>query len=178
MKEVQVHDKRFRELLEGEKITNRIAEIAEKINIEFSDRDIVFLGILNGAFLFAAELFKQISVDARISFVKLASYEGISSSGAIRELIGWNEDIKDKEVIIIEDIVDTGNTLERIVDELKIRKVAGVKVATLLFKPDAYTKKIPLDYVGFEIPNEFVVGWGLDYNGYGRNLTSIYTLIK
>ena len=126
----------------------------------------VFLGILNGAFLFAADLFKRIDLKARISFVKLASYEGTQSSGTIKELIGWNEDIRNKNIIIIEDIVDTGNTLERIVDELVIRKVSGIKIATLLFKPEAYTKDIPIDYIGFEIPNDFVIGYGLDYDGY------------
>jgi hypoxanthine phosphoribosyltransferase len=178
MKEVEVLDKRFRELIPEEEIIKKIAELAEKINNDFTGKEVVFLGILNGAFLFAAELFKRIKIMARISFVKLASYEGTSSSGSIKELIGWNEDIRNKEIIIIEDIVDTGNTLERIVDELMIRKVAGVKVVTLLLKPDAYTKNIPLDYVGFEIPNDFVVGYGLDYDGFGRNLSSIYTLIK
>lgn len=178
MKEVEVLDKRFRELIPEERIIKKIAELAEKINNDFSGKEVVFLGILNGAFLFAAELFKRIKIKARISFVKLASYEGTSSSGSVKELIGWNEDIRNKEIIIIEDIVDTGNTLERIMDELIIRKVAGVKVVTLLLKPDAYTKNIPLDYVGFEIPNDFVVGYGLDYDGFGRNLSSIYTLIK
>lgn len=178
MKEVVVLDKRFRELIPEEKINKRIAEIADAINSDFAGRDVVFLGILNGAFLFAAELFKRINIKARISFVKLASYEGTSSSGTIKELIGWNEDIRGMNVIIIEDIVDTGVTLERIVDELTIRKVAETRVATLLLKPDAYKKKIRVDYVGFEIPNDFVVGYGLDYDGYGRNLSSIYTLIK
>ena len=138
----------------------------------------MFLGILNGAFLFAADLFRQIDFPARISFVKLASYEGTSSSGFIKELIGWNEDIKNKTIVVIEDIVDTGNTLERIVDELVIRKASEIKIATLLYKPDAYTRNIPLDYVGFEIPNDFVVGYGLDYDGFGRNLPSVYTLVK
>lgn len=178
MKEVEVLDKRFRELITEKEINKRIAVIAEEINRDFSGKEVVFLGILNGAFLFAAELIKRITLRARISFVKLASYEGTSSSGTIKELIGWNEDIRGMEVIIVEDIVDTGSTLERIVDELNIRKVESVKVASLLLKPGAYTKDIHLDYVGFEIPNDFVIGYGLDYDGYGRNLTSIYTLIK
>jgi len=178
MKEVVILDKRFREMIPGDDISKRIDELAEAINRDFRDQDVVFLGILNGAFLFAAELFKRINIKARISFVKLASYEGTKSSGSVQELIGWNEDIKHKQVVIIEDIVDTGHTLERIAGELSIRKVAGFKVATLLFKPHSYKKKIPLDYVGFEIPSDFVVGFGLDYDGYGRNLPSVYTLIK
>lgn len=178
MKEVKVLDKMFRELISRQEIEKRVDELAGQINRDMERREVVFLGILNGAFLFAAELFKRINLEARISFVKLASYEGTNSSGTVKELIGWNEDIRGKQVIIIEDIVDTGNTLERILDELLIRKVAGVMVATLLLKPDAYKKDIPLDYVGFRIPNDFVIGFGLDYDGYGRNLPSIYTLIK
>jgi len=178
MKEVQILDKSFREYITEEEIIGRIEKLADQINREFEGKEVVFLGILNGAFLFAAELFKRINLKAKISFVKLASYEGTSSSGTIKELIGWNEDIKNKYIIVIEDIVDTGNTLERIVDELVIRKVSGVKIATLLFKPDAYKKDIPVDYIGFKIPNDFVVGYGLDYDGYGRNLPSIYTLIS
>ena len=147
------------------------------MNADLAGKDLVFLGILNGAFLFAADLFRLIELPARISFVKLASYEGTSSSGSIKELIGWNEDIRNKTIVIVEDIVDTGSTLERIVDELTIRKVAEVKIVTLLFKPGAYTKKIALDYVGFEIPNDFVIGYGLDFDGYGRNLPSVYSLI-
>jgi hypoxanthine phosphoribosyltransferase len=178
MKEVQVLDKKFRELITEEEINKRIGILAQKINSDYEGREVVFLGILNGAFLFAAELFKRINIKARISFVKLASYEGTGSSGTVRELIGWNEDISGKEIIIIEDIVDTGNTLERIFQELEMRKVAGIKVATLLLKPDAYTKNIPVDYVGFSIPNDFVVGYGLDYSGYGRNFPSLYILSK
>jgi hypoxanthine phosphoribosyltransferase len=178
MKEVQVLDKRFRELIPEEEINKRIGEIADKINSDYKGKEVVFLGILNGAFLFAAELFKKVNLKARISFVKLASYEGTNSSGKVKELIGWNEDIRDREVIIVEDIVDTGNTLERIVDELVIRKVAGVKVATLLLKPESYRKKITVDYIGFNVPNDFVIGYGLDYSGYGRNLPSLYTLVK
>lgn len=178
MKEVRVLDKNFREYITEKEIIDRINVLADKINKDFDGKEVVFLGILNGAFLFAAELFKRINIKARISFVKLASYEGTTSSGTVKELIGWNEDIKNKYIIVIEDIVDTGNTLERIVDELVIRKVSGVKIATLLFKPEAYTKDIPIDYIGFQIPNDFVIGFGLDYDGYARNLPSIYTLIN
>jgi hypoxanthine phosphoribosyltransferase len=178
MKEIRILDKKFRELITEKAIQERIEELAGKLNNDLEGKDVVFLGILNGAFLFAADLFRHIDLQVRISFVKLASYEGTSSSGTIKELIGWNEDIKNKTIVVIEDIVDTGNTLERIVDELIIRKVSEVKIATMLFKPAAYTKDIPLDYVGFEIPNDFVVGYGLDYDGYGRNLSSVYTLVR
>jgi len=178
MKEVSILDKKFREMIPESTIGKRISEMAEAINREFEGKEVVFLGILNGAFMFASDLFRKIRLDARISFVKLASYEGTRSSGTVRELIGVNEDISSKHVIIIDDIIDAGHTLESIVEELSRRKVASVKVAALLFKPAAYQKKIPIDYTGFEIPNDFVVGYGLDYEGLGRNLTSIYTLIK
>ncbi len=178
MKEISILDRTFREFLSETAIQQRIQELADHINRDLSGQEVVFLGILNGAFLFAADLFRRIAFPARISFVKLASYEGTSSSGSIKELIGWNEDIKNKTIVIVEDIVDTGNTLERIVDELVIRKAARIKIAAMLFKPAAYTKEIPLDYIGFEIPNDFVVGYGLDYDGFGRNLASVYTLIK
>jgi hypoxanthine phosphoribosyltransferase len=178
MKEIRVLDKTFREFISEEDILRRIHQLADSINRDFKGKEVVFLGILNGAFLFASDLFRRIDLKAQISFVKLASYEGTKSSGTVKELIGWNEDIKNKYIIVIEDIVDTGNTLERIVDELVIRKVSGIRIATLLLKPEAYKKDIPVDYVGFEIPNNFVVGYGLDYDGYGRNLSSIYTLVS
>ena len=178
MKEILILDKRFREYLTERAIQKRIEELAQQMNADLTDKEVVFLGILNGAFLFAADLFRRINFPSRISFVKLASYQGTSSSGSIKELIGWNEDIKNKTIVIVEDIVDTGNTLERIVDELVIRKATEVKVAAMLFKPAAYTKNIHLDYIGFEIPNDFVVGYGLDYDGFGRNLTSVYSLIQ
>jgi hypoxanthine phosphoribosyltransferase len=177
MKEIRILDKKFTELITEMAIQKRIEELALQLNNDLAEKDVVFIGILNGAFLFAADLFRRIDIQARISFVKLASYKGTSSSGTIKELIGWNEDIKNKSIVVIEDIVDTGNTLERIVDELVIRKVSEVRIATLLYKPASYKKNISLDYVGFEIPNDFVVGYGLDYDGFGRNLPSVYTLV-
>jgi len=177
MKEINILGKNFREYLTENTLQQRINELADVMNSELAGKEVVFLGILNGAFLFAADLFRRIDFPARISFIKLASYQGTTSQGLIKELIGWNEDIKNKTIVVIEDIVDTGNTLERIVDELNIRKAAEVKIAALLYKPDAYTKNIPLDYIGFEIPDNFVVGYGLDYDGFGRNLPAVYTLV-
>ena len=179
MKEIKILDKNFKELISESNITNRIMELADTINNDYSGKEVIFLGILNGAFLFAAELYKRIDILSRISFVKLASYQGTKSTGIVKELIGWNEDIKGKEIIVVEDVVDTGHTLDRIIDELRIRKAGNVRIATLLYKPDSfqYKDKIKLDYVGFEIENNFVVGYGLDYDGYGRNLPAVYTLI-
>jgi hypoxanthine phosphoribosyltransferase len=178
MREISILDKKFREYLSEEVIQQRIEELARQVNKDMAGKEVVFLGILNGAFLFAADLFRRIDFQARISFVKLASYKGTTSTGTIKELIGWNEDISNKTIVVIEDIVDTGHTLERIVDELLIRKVSEIRIAALLHKPEAYTKDIQLHYIGFEIPNDFVVGYGLDYDGYGRNLPAVYTLIK
>ncbi len=177
MHDIKILDKTFREIITEEAVQSRVNELAAAINKDLAGEDVVFLGILNGSFLFAADLFRKITLEARISFVKLASYEGSSRSGTIKELIGWNEDIRDKTIVVVEDIVDTGHTLDRIYDELKMRKVKGMKIVTFLFKPAAYTRDIHIDYVGYEIPNDFVVGYGLDYNGLGRNYPSIYSLI-
>ncbi|NMC38653.1 MAG: hypoxanthine phosphoribosyltransferase [Bacteroidales bacterium] len=177
LKEVNILDKKFRELIPEQSLQERIDEMAARINFDFEGKEVVFVGILNGAFMFAADLFKRIDLKARITFIKLASYTGTSSSGAIKELIGWNEELKDKQVIIVEDIVDTGETLEYTVNNLIIRNVTDIKIASLLLKPESYRKNIKIDYVGYEIPNDFVVGYGLDYNGFGRNLPSVYTMI-
>jgi hypoxanthine phosphoribosyltransferase len=176
--EIQILDKRFREYIPEDILNNKVLELAERINSDFAGREVIFVGVLNGSFIFAADLFRRIRLKARITFIKLASYAGTNSTGEVRELIGWNEDLKGKSVIIIEDIVDTGVTLEHTVDNLIIRNVKEISIVTLLLKPEAYRKNINIDYVGFEIPNEFVVGYGLDYNGEGRNLPSVFTLVK
>ncbi|HOC47960.1 MAG TPA: hypoxanthine phosphoribosyltransferase [Bacteroidales bacterium] len=178
MNEITVLDREFSVYITEDEIQSRITALAEKINEDLKGQDVLFFGVLNGVFLFAADIFRQINLDCQVSFIKLASYDGTSSTGKIKELIGWNEDITGKTVVVLEDIVDTGATLERVIGELKLRKAAEVKICTLLFKPEAYTKDIPIDYIGFEIPNNFVVGYGLDYDGYGRNLRAIYKLTK
>lgn len=178
MNEITVLDREFSVYITEDEIQSRITALAEKLSEDLKGRDVLFFGILNGAFLFAADLFRQINFNAQISFIKLASYEGTGSTGKIKELIGWNDDMTGKTVVVLEDIIDTGNTMERIIGELTLRKAIDVKICTLLFKPEAYTKDIPIDYIGFEIPNSFVVGYGLDYDGYGRNFRSIYKLIK
>ncbi len=178
MNEITINGRRFRKYIDESRIEDAVKSLAQRMNRDLAgDDDVVFIGILNGAFLFAADLYRQITLNSRISFLKLASYEGTSSSGKIRDLIGWNEDVQGKTVVVIEDIVDTGNTLELVVGGLKVRKAKEVKVATLLFKPAAYTKDIHPDYVGFEIPNDFVLGYGLDFDGLGRNLPAIYTIV-
>jgi hypoxanthine phosphoribosyltransferase len=178
MKEIQVLDKRFKVSITSEAIQDSIKHMAQKINSDLAGKDVLFIGILNGCFMFAGDLFKSIDLNCQITFLKLASYQGTSSSGNVKRLIGINEDMEGKTVIILEDIIDTGNTLESIIKQLKGYEPAEIKIATLLYKPEAYEKDIPIDYVGFEIPNSFILGYGLDYDGYGRNLSNIYTIVE
>jgi hypoxanthine phosphoribosyltransferase len=178
IKEIEILDKSFKIYIKEHKIQQSIELMAQKINTDLSGKEVIFLGILNGSFMFAGDLFKHIDIDCQITFLKLASYQGTVSSGNVKRLIGINEDIENKTVVILEDIIDTGNTLENIIKQLRGYEPAEIKVATLLHKPDVYTKDIKIDYVGININNEFIVGYGLDYNGFGRNLKDIYTIIK
>ena len=160
-------------------VRNSIEYIADRINSDYEGKEILFVAVLNGAFMFAAELLRKVKPLCRITFVKVASYQGDTSEGIIRELIGLKEDLNGKHVILVEDIVDTGFTLEHVMRQIKTAyKPASIAVASLLFKPQSYRKSIVIDYAGIEIPNDFVVGWGLDYNGYGRNLEDIYAIIE
>lgn len=177
MEKVKILDRDFVISIPRQIIQENVQKMADKMNKELRNKDVIFMGILNGSFMFAADLFRKIDFNSQITFLKLASYQGTSSSGNIKRLIGINEDIKDKTVVIIEDIVDTGITLESIKKQLIGYEPAEIKIATFLFKPDAYKKDIPVDYIGMEIPNDFIVGYGLDYNGYGRNLEDIYTVV-
>ena len=176
MQEVKILDKEFTLSISEEEINTAVRTVADNINKELDGKDVLFMGILNGSFMFASDLFKHITIDCQITFVKVASYQGTMSSGNVKRLIGINEDIKGKTVVIIEDIVDTGHTLEHIIKQLKGYEPEKILIATFLFKPDAYTKDIKIDYAGINIPNDFIVGYGLDYDGYGRNLKQIYTL--
>ena len=150
--------------------------MAQEINRDLADKDPVFLAILNGAFMFASDLFKQLSFPTQISFLKLASYSGTSSTGSVKQLIGINMDLKDRVVVVIEDIVDTGVTLDTILRQLSGFQPRKLVVATFLFKPDAAIRQPKLDYIGIRIPNDFVIGYGLDYDGYGRNYKELYTV--
>ncbi|RLD61855.1 MAG: hypoxanthine phosphoribosyltransferase [Bacteroidetes bacterium] len=177
-KKIKVLDKEFEISITHEQIQQAIERVAQKINSELSHKDVIFLGILNGAFMFASDLYKNLTFNSQISFLKLASYSGTSSSGNVKRLIGVNEDLKGKTVVIIEDIIDSGHTIDNIIKQLKGYEPAEVRIATFLFKPDAYKVDIPIDYIGMEIPNDFIIGYGLDYNGYGRNLKHIYKIIE
>ncbi len=178
MDKLKVLDKEFVISLSSDKIQSRISELAEKLSSDFQDKKPVFLGILNGSFMFASDLFKKIRMDAQITFLKLASYQGSSSTGSVKQLIGLNQEITGQHIIILEDIVDTGITLENIMMQLSGYQPASITIVTLLFKPEAYQKDFDIDYIGFSIPNEFIVGYGLDYDGFGRNTEDIYTLLK
>lgn len=179
MKQVKLHDKTFELYIPNNKICKVVEKMADKMNAELAGEKPLFLCILNGSFMFAAELFKRIKlVEAEISFVKLASYQGDQTTGTVKQLIGLNENIEGRTVIILEDIVDTGITICNIQDQLGKLNPKEVKIATMLLKPDALQKEVNLDYIGLEIPNDFIVGYGLDYDGYGRNLTDIYTVIN
>ena len=179
MKRVKIHDKEFELFIPYEKIRSVVEGMAERMNKELEGKDPLFICILNGSFVFAAELYKRIGlIDSEITFVKLASYEADKTTGNVKQLIGFNEEIKGRTVVVLEDIVDTGITINNIMGQLKKMGPKEIKVASLLLKPDALTMKVDLDYVGMEIPNDFIVGYGLDYDGKGRNLIDIYTVIK
>ena len=179
MKKVKILDKEFELFIPYEKIRSVVEQMAETMNKELADKDPLFLCILNGSFMFAAEIYKRIDfVESEISFVKLASYEGEKTTGKVKQLIGLNEKIEGRTVVVLEDIVDTGITINNIMEQLATMNPKEVQVATLLLKPDALKKEVDLKYVGIEIPNDFIVGYGLDYDGYGRNLIDIYTVIK
>lgn len=174
MERIKILDRYFTKFIPAHEIQEAIKKVAEQMNNDLKDKDVVFLGILNGSFMFAADLYKQLSFYSIITFLKVASYQGTTSSGNVRQLIGINEDIKGKTVVIIEDIIDTGITIDNITRQLVGFEPKEILVATFLLKPDALKKDVKIDYVGMKIPNDFIVGYGLDYDGYGRNLADIY----
>ena len=177
METIRVHDKVFKEYLAADLIQQRVCELANQINADYANKKPLFLAILNGSFMFAADLFKQIKLDAEISFIKIASYQGMRSSGQVMTAIGMDQDLHGREVIIVEDIVDTGKTLHHFLPSLRQQEPASIRIATFLHKPAATSFSVPLDYVGFSIPNKFVVGYGLDYDGLGRNYGALYQLV-
>ncbi|MCX2472865.1 hypoxanthine phosphoribosyltransferase [Pedobacter sp. MC2016-05] len=175
MHKIKVDDKEFEIFLENDNLNKRIRLLGIQINLDYEGKCPLFIGVLNGSFLFMADLIKEIDVPCEVAFMRVASYEGTSSSGKVKELIGLPDDIEGRDIIIVEDIVDTGLTINHIIKTLKEKNPASVRVSSLLVKPSALQYDVEeLAYVGFEIPNEFVVGYGLDYNGLGRNLNDIY----
>jgi hypoxanthine phosphoribosyltransferase len=180
MKQIELHGKKFRVSISEQEINKAVQAVAAKINADHKAAGGVplFLSVLNGSFMFAANLMKYIAFPCEISFVKLASYHGEVSSGKVTELIGISNALVDRDIIVIEDIVDTGNTYESLIATILRHNPHSVKIATMLLKPDVYKKTLPIDYVAMKIPNEFIVGYGLDYNGLGRNLPDIYTIME
>ncbi len=176
MSTIQVHDKQFIPYLSAPEIQQRVTELSKQISADYAHTKPLFIAILNGSFMFAADLFRQITVDAEISFIKVASYKGMRSSGNVVTSIGLEQDIYGRDLIIVEDIVDTGKTLHNFLPTLQHQQPSSLKIATLLHKPEATEFALSLDYVGFSIPNKFVVGYGLDYDGLGRNYNAIYQL--
>ena len=162
--------------MSADKIQHAIQSLGAQLNKDYAGKDPLFIGVLNGSFLFVADLVRTFEENCEVSFIKMASYEGTGSTGTVTELIGLKENIKDRDVIILEDIVDTGNTLEKIHTVLMTHAPKSLEIATLLFKPNAYTKNIPVKYAALEVGNEFLVGYGLDYDGLGRNLKDIYII--
>lgn len=177
MKEiVTIKDKQFEKFIEFQQIQAAIHEIARKIDNDLRDKNPIFVAVLNGAFMFAGELMKEVSIPCEITFVRLASYQGTSTTNKVQEVLGLNESIENRTVVIVEDIVDSGNTMIALQKELNKLNPKEIKIATLLLKPDALKQDVDLDYVALEIPNDFIVGYGLDYDGYGRNLKDIYKI--
>ncbi len=177
MKTVKIKDKEFALSITSDKIQKAVCNIARKINTDLAGKDPLFLVVLNGSFMFASDLFKQLTIPCEMSFIKVTSYQGTSSTEEVKMLIGLSENIKGRTIVIIEDIVDTGHTIEDIKNSLKLKDPAEIYICTCLFKPKAYLKSIKLDYVGIEIPNDFIIGYGLDYDGFGRNYADIYKIV-
>jgi hypoxanthine phosphoribosyltransferase len=175
---IQLHDKKFEIFIAAEEIDFALKNLAKQIQDDFLDDVPVFVGVLNGSFMVVADLMKHYDGPCEVSFVKLASYEGTSSTHEVKQLIGINQDLAGRSVVVVEDIVDTGNTVEELKAIFKQQNVKHFKIATLFLKPDAYQKDIKLDYVGIRIPNKFIVGYGLDYDGLGRNLKDVYQLAE
>lgn len=176
MSVIKVHDKTFETFLSEETIQKRVKELAAKINDDYKGKRPLFIGVLNGAFMFAADLFKHVEVNAEICFIKLVSYHGTKSTGKVVTSIGLMEDVFGRDVILVEDIVDTGKTLHEFLPTLIHQQPASLKIAALLHKPEATIHPLTIDYLAFSIPDKFVVGYGLDYDGLGRNLKEIYQL--
>lgn len=178
MSTIRIKDKSFTTFITEDKILKEVSRVADEINRDLEGTEPLFLSVLNGSFMFTADLMKRISLPCEISFVKLASYAGTSSTGKVKELVGLNENIEGRTVVIVEDIIDTGFTMQRLVETLRSKNPKDIRIATLLVKPDKLQVKLDIDYVAMNIPNDFIVGYGLDYDGKGRNYRDIYTVVN
>lgn len=178
MNTIQIHDKKFTLSITEAEIQAAVKHVGEAINRDMPDANPLFICVLNGAFMFAGDLMKTVNFPCEITFVKLSSYEGLVTTGSVKEVIGLNESVVGRNIVVVEDIVDTGITMEKIISSLQAKGAKSIKVATFLQKPEALQRDIQVDYVAMKIPNQFIVGYGLDYDGYGRNLKEIYTVVE
>ena len=176
MNQVTVHDKEFVSFIDSDRIAARITELAAQLNADYKDKNPLFIGVLNGSFMFLADLMKALNIECEITFIRLSSYEGMESSGSVRQVLGLQENVFGRHVVLVEDIVDSGLTMANTITFFEERGPKSIEIATLLVKPECLEKELDMKYVGFEIPPKFVVGYGLDYDGQGRNLKDIYQL--
>ena len=178
MDTVKIKDKSFRISIHEAEIKRRVKALAEQMSKDLEGKDPLFLGVLNGSFIFAADLMREMTIPCEISFVKLASYQGTTSTGKVREVLGINEDLSGRTVVIVEDIVESGRTMRQMIESLGTRNPESVRICTLFFKPEKLKEDLNLDYVAFSIPDDFILGYGLDYDGLGRELKDVYSIVE
>ena len=178
MDTVKIKDKSFRVSIPETEIKERVKALAEQMSKDLEGKDPLFLGVLNGSFIFAADLMREMTIPCEISFVKLASYQGTTSTGKVREVLGINEDLSGRTVVIVEDIVESGRTMRQMIESLGTRNPESVRICTLFFKPEKLKEDLNLDYVAFSIPDDFILGYGLDYDGLGRELKDVYSIVE
>ena len=178
MDTVKIKDKSFRVSIPETEIKQRVKALAEQMSKDLEGKNPIFLGVLNGSFIFAADLMREMTIPCEISFVKLASYQGTTSTGKVHEVLGINEDLSGRTVVIVEDIVESGQTMKHMIESLGTRNPESVRICTLFFKPEKLKEELNLDYVAFSIPDDFIVGYGLDYDGLGRELKDVYTIVE
>jgi len=178
MTKVQVKELFFEKFIGKDEIEAAVQKVADGINRDYVGKNPLLLAVLNGSFIFAADLMRKLTIPCEISFVKFASYEGTLTTSKVKELIGVGEELKGRHVIVVEDIVDTGITVHKLLEDIRVKEPIDVTLACFCFKREAFQKSFGIDYLGMEIPNVFIVGYGLDYNGYGRNLPDIYEIVK
>lgn len=178
MRPIKIHDKNFEVYINRDRIQQAVSSLAQQLKKDLKGERPLFISILNGAFIFAADFMRAFEAECEITFIKLASYEKTQSSGKVKQLLGINEDLTDRTIVVLEDIIDTGTTLQEIYKILGEENIKDLKIVSLFFKPDVFKKELHIDYVAFQIPDNFIVGYGLDYDGLGRNLPDIYKLSK
>ena len=174
---ISLHGKQFEPYLSAQQLSASIQQLADRLNQEYAGKQPILVAVLNGSFMFAADLMKGLSIPCEITFIRVASYQGTSSTGTVQEVLGLTEELQDRHVIIVEDIVDTGHTMRMLLDNLSAKQPASLEVATLFLKPECLQHELPIRYVGLSIPNDFIVGYGLDFDGLGRNYPDVYKAV-